>query len=325
MTTLRDIGEFGLIARLTRDMKKSDAVLEGVGDDCAVVRFGDRIMLVSSDASVEEVHFSRRTAAPKDIGWKAAAAAISDIAAMGGEARFLLVSFACPVETKVEFLDELYSGIRDVATETGVCIIGGDTTQSLARIGFDMMVIGEAVDGRYRLRRGARPGDVLAVTGYPGRSSAGLIALETEVLAPPLVNAHLHPIPRLKQGRWLAAREEVHAMIDISDGVVQDAGHIAEASGVGVDIDPEILPISPDLERYRRDLGIAPRDLVLAGGEDYELAVAIDGARCSEILEDFRRAFDLPLTVIGRFVDQPKGTRVAGVTPVQLGYDHFRG
>lgn len=323
MTSLRDIGEFGLIKRLTQDLRRSEQVIEGVGDDCAVVRFGDRLMLVSTDASVEDVHFTTRTAPPRAIGWKAAASAISDIAAMGGEARYVLVTFACPAEVKVERLEELFHGLHEAVEAAGAVIVGGDTTQSLARIVLSVTVIGEALENRYRSRRGARPGDLLAVTGYPGRSAAGLLALEIGADAPPLVEAHLHPIPRLKEGQWLAARDEVHAMIDVSDGLVQDTGHIAEASDIGVNVDPNILPISPGLEQYRQALGISPRDLVLAGGEDYELALAIAPEAAESMVAEFSREFAIPLTVIGQFVDTPKGVRIAGANPLKAGYDHF--
>lgn len=324
MTSLRDIGEFGLIERLTRGFPTSETVVHGVGDDCAVVRMGDRLLLISTDASVEDVHFSRRTASPEDIGWKAAASALSDIAAMGGEARYALVSLACPVDLHVEVLDALYGGIRKAVEACGAVIIGGDITQSLARIVLDVVVVGEAVDGQYRTRRGARPGDVLAVTGYPGRSAAGLLALELGVHAPPLTEAHLRPQPRLREGRWLVLRDAVHALIDVSDGVAQDAGHLAEASNLGVDIDPDALPVAPALEEYRQALGIAPRDLILAGGEDYELAVAIDGAACESLIREFQAVFATPITAVGRFVESPKGIRIAGATPATLGFDHFR-
>ncbi|HNT86539.1 MAG TPA: thiamine-phosphate kinase [Candidatus Hydrogenedentes bacterium] len=324
MTTLRDLGEFGLIERLTRGLPLSEDVLQGVGDDCAVVRVGDRILLISTDAAIEEVHFSRRTASPADIGWKAAAAALSDIAAMGGEARFVLVTLACPVDTEAEAVEALYGGIRQAVEACGAAIIGGDTTQSLARIVLDIVVIGEAVKGNYRLRRGARPGDVLAVTGYPGCSAAGLLALGAHVAAPPLVAAHLRPMPRLEEGRWLARRDEVHAIIDVSDGLAQDAGHVAAAGDLGLDIDPNALPIAPALEAHRDALGISPRDLAIAGGEDYELAVAIDGAAHHQVIAAFRSAFDVPITVVGQFTDAPKGIRVAGVTLTRLGFQHFR-
>jgi len=324
MTSLRDLWEFGLIRRLTCGLPESGAVVQCVGDDCAVVRVGERLLLVSTDACVEDVHFSRRTASPADIGWKAAAAAVSDIAAMGGEARYVLVSLACPVDIPAEVLDGLYGGIREAVDACGAVIIGGDTTESLARMVLDVVVIGETAEGRYRLRRGARPGDVLAVTGYPGRSAAGLLALELGVRAPALTEAHLRPRPRLAEGRWLALREEVHALIDVSDGLAQDAAHIAEASDAGADIDPETLPVAPVLEEYRGVLGIAPRDLILAGGEDYELAMAIDGDACEDLLRDFRAAFATPITAVGRFTAAPKGIRIAGAVPEMSGFDHFR-
>lgn len=323
MSTLRDLGEFGLIAQLTSGLATNKDVVCGVGDDCAVVKAGGRVLLVTMDASIEQVHFTRDTASPRDIGWKAAAAAISDIAAMGGTARFLTVTLACPAATSVAWLDALYAGLAEAAAEAGAIIIGGDVTSNPGGMLIDVAVLGDAACDGYRLRAGARPGDLLAVTGYPGRSSAGLAALGLGIDAPELIRAHLHPRPRLAQGRWLAEQVGVRAMIDVSDGVLQDASHLAKASHLAADIEVDALPIAQALARHANALGIRPEQLALAGGEDYELAVALDAASAMGCCAAFAQAFGLPLTVIGRF-SEGHGVRIDGAAPEALGFDHFR-
>jgi thiamine-monophosphate kinase len=324
LATLRDLGEFGLIARFTGGLAVPDSVVVGAGDDCAVLRVGERLLLVSCDASIEGVHFDRSFASPEDIGWKAAASALSDIAAMGGHARFVLVTLACPAETPVETLDALYRGLTSAVAEAEAAIVGGDTTQSPAGIVLDVTVMGEAEGGRYLLRRGAKPGDLVAVTGTPGKSAAGLVALQSQIHAPSLARAHLHPIPRLREGRWLAERAEVHAMIDLSDGLLQDVGHIAEASACGVDIDPALLPAIEGVEELETALRLAPETFALAGGEDYELAITFEAGAEENLLTAFRKEYNLPLTVVGRVTDAWQGVRIAGETSGVGGYDHFR-
>lgn len=323
MRSLGDLGEFGLIARLTGGLSGHEDVLLGPGDDCAVVRAGDRVWLLSIDASIEEVHFSRRTAAPRDIGYKAAAAAISDIAAMGGAPRFLLVTLACPAHTPLDTLDAVYAGLREAADGAGACVVGGDVAKA-PQLVLDVAVVGEVSEGRYVTRAGAQPGDVLAVTGWPGRSAAGLAALDAGLDAPELVRAHLHPEPRVAAGQWLAREHAVRAMIDVSDGLLQDAGHLAEAGGLAVDLETARLPIAPELEAWRGRSPLSPEAALLAGGEDYELAVALDPGRAGEICARFQAACGLPLTVAGRFVAGAPGVRIDGAAPGHPGYDHFR-
>ncbi|HPO13502.1 MAG TPA: thiamine-phosphate kinase [Candidatus Hydrogenedentes bacterium] len=324
METLRDIGEFGLINRVARMLPGNEAVVEGIGDDCAVLKIGGALALVSCDASIEDVHFKRCLSAPEDIGWKAMTSAISDIAAMGGHPRFALITLACPAGTETEFVDRLYHGFSTVATRFGVTIVGGDTAHSPSGIAVDIMVIGETVEGRYLLRSGAQQNDVLAVTGYPGRSAAGLLALERGLTACPLIPAHVFPVPRVEEGKWFAQQPSVHAMIDLSDGLVQDAGHIAERSGLGLDIDPERVPIAPELDAYQDTLGINPRDLALAGGEEYELILALDPKHSDDIRQAFQDRFFMPLTVVGHFMEASHGVCVAGEPVSPKGFDHFR-
>lgn len=324
MKLVRDIGEFGLIQRVARMLPGTESAVVGIGDDCAVVKSGGTTLLVSCDASIEDVHFRRNLAAPEDIGWKTMASAISDIAAMGGQPRFALITLACPGDTETDFVDRLYYGFTTVARRFGVAIVGGDTTRSPSGIVMDVMVLGEPVEDRYLLRRGAQCGDVLAVTGYPGRSAAGLLALERGLPACPLIPAHLFPVPRVEEGKWFARQAGVHALIDLSDGLVQDAGHIAEQSGLGLDIAPERVPIAPELDAYKDTLGIDPRDLALGGGEDYELILAMDPARANEIQQAFQERFFQPLSIVGHFTGLSHGLCAGGEPISPKGFEHFR-
>ncbi len=323
MATLRDIGEFGLIDRITRGLKRTPGVVEGVGDDCAVLRFGNALLLATCDASIEGIHFLREWTSPRDIGWKAAAGAISDIAAMGGAVRYVLASVACPAESDGAEVEEICAGIADAVESFGAALVGGDMTGSKAVIGIDVSVLGEAVEGRYLTRAGAKPGDVVAVTGFPGLSAAGLLALQHSIDAKTLIQAHLRPVPRLAEGRWFVERPGVHAMIDLSDGMLQDLGHVAERSGVGINVDSDLVPIAPALNGFDSILCEPLECLVLSGGEDYELAVSMDSALAAEISRDFAAAFGRPLTVVGGVESGWRGVRLDGQESGRRGFDHF--
>ncbi|MDK1020483.1 MAG: thiamine-phosphate kinase [Candidatus Hydrogenedentes bacterium] len=323
MSTLRDIGESGFIDRIVALLSASPEVIEGPGDDCAVLRVGDRTLLVTCDLSMENVHFRRGAAAPEDLGWKAAAAGLSDIAAMGGVPQFLLTSVAAPAETDADELEGICRGVVDVAQHCGAVVVGGDVTRSTGGIVLDVMVIGEAPEGRFRLRSGAKPGDMLAVTGWPGRSAAGFEAEERGIDAPTLVRAHYRPEPRIREGRWLCARDDVHAMIDVSDGVVQDAGHLAERSGLGVAMTSASVAADPELAALCAETGRSIQDYVFTGGEAYELAFAIDPATCGKALAAFREEFGLPVVILGEFSDAFNGVLIDGEAPTERGYEHF--
>jgi thiamine-monophosphate kinase len=322
--SLRTLGEFGLIDRVTRVLQAPGCTVVGIGDDCAVLQVGDRVLMATCDASIEEVHFSRVYATAEDIGWKAAATALSDIAAMGGRPLFLLTTLACPADASADFVEGLYRGMQAATGQAGGGIVGGDTTRSNQGYLIDVTVIGEPVGTRYLLRDGARDGDLLAVTGWPGRSSAGLLALQLGVDAPELAAAHLRPVPRIVEGQWLAAQPGAHALIDVSDGLLQDAGHLAERSKVGVDVSPDLLPMAEALTEAAARLGPSAESFILAGGEDYELAVALDPSTAAKLCQAFEREFGLPLTIVGRFSADWSGVRLAGEPIAQGGFEHFR-
>ncbi len=323
MRTVHDIGEFRLIERLSRLMPNAPFVVEGIGDDCGVVRMGERLLLASSDMFIEDVHFRRDHILPSNIGWKAAASCISDVAAMGGTPTFCLVSIACPPSTDLQFVEQVYKGILSVLSRFGVVILGGDTTSSPQGLVIDMTVIGQTMGPHFLRRRGARNGDLLAITGWPGMSAAGFHALEHDHDAPTLVAAHQQPRPRVREGQWLCARPSIHALIDVSDGLLQDAGHIAKASNLGVNIDSNGLPIHSDLDRYCQMHGLDAHSFVLTGGEDYELAFAMSPDQHERSLQDFHHEFRTELTIIGEFTNEWSGVRVGGEETDWTGFQHF--
>lgn len=324
MRTLGEIGEFGMIERLTRVLPSSPGVIEGIGDDCAIVRISDRLLLVSCDMFVEDVHFRRSTAGPLDIGWKAAAAAVSDIAAMGGVPAYALVSLACPPDTGVVYLEQLCEGMAAALARSGAVIVGGDTTRSPGPLTIDVTVMGEPSGGRCLKRKGARHDDIVVVTGPLGLSAAGLHAAEAGHDEPELIDAHRRPKPRIAEGQWLCGKSCVHAMIDISDGLVQDLGHIAKANNVGVDLRKEALVPAPSLKRYCEKHSLDSLPFITAGGEDYELAFTVDMALAQELLTSFHKEFGWELTVVGELTGQWTGVRIDGEEPARTGFDHFK-
>jgi thiamine-monophosphate kinase len=323
MRSISETGEFAFIDRIQSLFPAAPDLIQGIGDDCAVIRVGDRIQLVSTDASIEGVHFRRDWSTFEDIGWKAAASAISDIAAMGGQPKFLLTSIAIPESESMDDLESLYRGIAAAAASCGATVIGGDTTRSPAGLMIDVTVIGEALNKRYTLRSGAKAGDMALVIGTPGRARAGLLALQNNVDAAEVIRAHNRPTPRIKEGQWLAEQEGVNAMIDISDGVAQDLNHIAAAAGIGVGMTSASVAVDPELLPICIALGESIPDLVFTGGEDYELACAVDSKHSLALIEEFRRTFNLPAYAIGTFTSEFQGVQIDGQIIERLGYDHF--
>ncbi|MBX3180093.1 MAG: thiamine-phosphate kinase [Candidatus Hydrogenedentes bacterium] len=317
-----DLGEFGLIRALTGGLRPGEGIIQGIGDDCAVIEAGGAQLLLTCDASLEGVHFHRNWGAPHDLGWKAAASAISDIAAMGGRARHVLVTLALPPDAPLEFVKAFYAGVADAVEQCDAAIIGGDTTASASGIVADITVIGD-VPGRAVFRQGAESGDLIAVTGVPGRRGAGLYALLHGIDAPEYIQAYLKPLPRLAEGQWLQARDEVHAMIDISDGILPDAQHIATASGVGIDLDADELPADPSLDTFWGDQDRISPEERLRSGEEYELLVALAPEEATAVCGAFEVAFGLPLTPIGRCVRDFQGVRINGEIPERAGFEHF--
>jgi thiamine-monophosphate kinase len=337
--TLRRLGELGLIRRIRDRVGPAGASVQtGIGDDAAVLDVAPgAALLATTDLLIEDVHFRRTWAAPRDIGWKAMAVNLSDVAAMGGTPRWALVALAVPEKTEPAEVDALYAGMQEAAAPHGVSIVGGDTCASRAGWLINVTLLGEHA-GSPRLRSAAKPGDAVAVTGSLGRAGGGLAVLEmgrqraqaAGVTAPQweaLAGAHLRPTARVAEGRWLGAASGVHAMLDCSDGLSTDLGHVCRESGVGARVVLDRVPVAPEAQAAAKALKADATRWAVSGGEDYELLVTCDPAAVEALTAGLARATGTPLTVIGEIEGLKEGVVFvdSGGVPVAMpgGYDHF--
>ena len=326
MTAL-PFGEFELIDRIIARLGDAAAtdILVPPGDDSAVWATSEGVTVASIDASVEGSHWHAGSPLD-DAGWRAIAGAISDIAAMGAEVQQLLVATVIGADVTVEALDALIDGMADACRCHGARIAGGDIVRG-PQTAITVTVIGHSPDGDRLLRRdAARPGDAIAVSGTPGASAGGFALLGTEresdAALASLLTAHRRPVARLALGR-AAVDAGVSCAIDISDGLLQDLGHIAERSGAGIEIELATLPLHPvAVEAFGEQRA---RDMALGGGEDYELALAGPADTLATLATG-----DLPVTVIGRVVaEHPREAWAiaedgARYEPPTAGWDQLR-
>ena len=310
------MNEFELIARLTRSLPANDSVVVGAGDDCAVLDVGipGRLLLFKCDAVVEGIHFTPQTP-PEQIGHKALARCLSDIAAMAGTPTSALVTLALPDKFDVKQVEAIYAGMNTLAARHGVSIVGGETTRNPGRLLISIALLGTVGKGKQVLRSGAKPGDAIFVTGKLGGSLAG---------------KHLDFEPRLAEARWLAEHFSLHAMIDLSDGLAGDLRHILAASGVGAELLSAAIPISRAAKlRAKTEAPAQPPLLAaLSDGEDFELLFTLASKSAVALLDAWKKQFpDLPLTCIGKILAAPGLTirEKHGVRKLSAqGYDHFR-
>lgn len=283
------LGEDRLIHRMARGIRADRSVLRGIGDDCAVLAArpsiglgtGGHQLLFASDMIVEGVHF-RRGAWAEGIGWKGLAVNVSDVAAMGGIPRHAVVSIGLPRGTNVSFVDGVYRGLRRCAARFGVNLVGGDTVRS-PRVVLDVAILGEVERGRAIFRSGARPGDVLLVTGRLGGAVRS--------------GRHLAFTPRVREARALAARTRIHAMMDLSDGLWVDLRRLCRASGMGAVVETARIP---------RSRGCSLRQ-ALTDGEDFELLLAVPAGEAERLARWARGGLPCGLTRIGRVVKKRPG------------------
>jgi thiamine-monophosphate kinase len=305
--TTRAPGEFELIARLVRPIKLSRRTVLGPGDDTAVLAPARRPILFTIDSVVEGVHFKLAWGSPALLGARALEVNLSDIAAMGGVPTACVVNLGVRRGLGAAFFDRLYAGLRARAREAGVDIAGGNVTRAQA-LSITIALLGEVPSATLR-RDAARAGDEIFVTGTVGDAAAGWRILEGKLRARDwgrryLVGRLLAPRARLYAGRQLASMRPAPAAIDLSDGLLQDLGHILERSGVGAEIDAEALPLSA---AYREVVG-DDRTLALSGGEDYELLFCLRPGHDERALA---RRLKLPVRRIGRIVRR-RGLKVRG-------------
>jgi thiamine-monophosphate kinase len=334
-STINALGEFGLIARLTAGLASRPDVLLGVGDDCAVLDLGgDQVLLATCDALMDGQQFLQQHASPEAIGRHAMAVNLSDIASMGGWPRYALVSLLLPADLSTAFMDGVYAGLRAEAEAYGAVIVGGNITGS-ATFGIDITLLGQARRGQVMQRGGAQPGDALLVTGTLGEAAAGLgLLLHPDVAAPPAITERLKsaqfvPVPRVSEGRLLAALGTVTAMLDISDGLAADLGHLCERSGVGARLDEAALPIPEAAHVAAQLTGQNALDWALFGGEDYQLLFTAPPAAVPRIMKSVWIATGTPVTVIGEILPPEAGltlrARDGAIRPLPArGWDHLR-
>jgi thiamine-monophosphate kinase len=305
--TLADAGEFGLISVLTGRFGQDAHVYVGPGDDAAVLRTPKGHVVVSTDLLVEGRHFRREWAQAADIGRKAAAANLSDINAMGGTAHSLTVGLAAPPELPAKWALDLADGIAEEAALVGASIVGGDLTRA------DEVVVAITVMGTCEvspvLRSGAKPGDTVALAGRQGWAAAGLAVLARGFRSPRvLVEAYQRPQPPYAAG-LAAARAGATAMIDVSDGLVADAGHIAADSDVALDIERSSFELAEPMQAVGSALGVDPMQFVLGGGDDHAILATFPAA--TDLPEGFTRIGTVGegegVTVDGSAYDGPTG------------------
>lgn len=310
------MNEFELIAKLTAGLASRAGVIVGVGDDCAVLESGspDEWLLFKTDAVVEGVHFTS-DASPHQIGHKALARCLSDIAAMGGRPTYALVTIALPLEFDVERINAIYDGMKKLADRHSVAIVGGETTTNPAGLLISIALLGTVPKGRAVLRSGATPGDAIFVSGDLGGS---------------LVERHLEFEPRLAEGAWLSENFDIHAMIDLSDGLAGDLRHIIKASGCGAELLGNMVPVSRAARLKARNESSAKPPLLaaLTDGEDFELLFTVAPSDAVAVKDGWAKQFpDLKLTCIGKMTSEP-GLKIRtneGVRDMtEHGYVHFQ-
>lgn len=310
------MNEFDLIARLIPNLPRNESVVVAAGDDCAVLDLGvpGQFLLFKTDAVVEGIHFNAETV-PQKVGRKALARCLSDIAAMAGTPTAALITIGLPRNFDVTYVEAVYEGLRTVASEHGVAIVGGETTTNPDRVLISISLLGTVPKERCLLRSGAKQGDAIFVTGLLGGSLAG---------------RHLEFQPRLAHARWLAENFAVHSMIDLSDGLAGDLRHILHASQVGAELLARAIPITREARMAARDSSAAKPPLLaaLTDGEDFELLFTLPAKSSVPLVDAWKLQFpDVQLSCIGRVTGEP-GIRLRDKDGVRLlnvhGYTHFQ-
>lgn len=326
---LSKLGEFGLIERIRKATPKGHGVRIGIGDDAAWLDCRSRTILVTADLLIEGIHFDLRWSTFYALGYKTLAVNLSDIAAMGGTPAYLTLSLGIPVDFKSEDVEEFYRGIRSLTARTGVSLVGGDTSAA-KRFFISASLIGYCPYAPV-LRSGAKENDDLYVTGTLGDSALGLELIKKRKgntrkdAAAYLIRRHHFPTARVKTGALLARAGLARAMIDVSDGLLQDLNHLCKASAIGAEIWEDALPFSP---AYKTLAGRKRTVYALAGGEDYELLFCVR-PRDRSRLEKIKRRFGVPIARIGKCLPASEGIKVIDGEgrPASFslrGYDHFK-
>jgi thiamine-monophosphate kinase len=334
MINLSELGEFGLIKRFSQQfLKDLPDEYTGIGDDCAVIPLNEKeVLLVTTDMLIEDSHFIKNKIGAFDLGQKSLIVNLSDIAAMGGTPGSAFLSIGLPAGSDVEWIDKFFKGIKAVCSEYGVFLMGGDTTRSPDRVVINIVVIGKGIPADIKRRSAAVPGDIICVTDFVGDSGGGLKILMNDLPEDKdskyLVKRHNCPRANVNEGKWLSEWKEVHAMIDVSDGIESDIHRIIESSGVGAEINLDWVPISEELMRTAEKFNWNAHEISVTGGEDYCLMFTVSEKNQDKIFRSFEKEFKRPLYKIGKIRESESGlTFLYDGKPTGLkkhGWDHFR-
>lgn len=287
---------------------------EPIGDDCTVIDMGDDALVMTTDMLMEDVHFLRDASSAEEVGRKSLMVNLSDVAAMGARPVATLLSIALPETAQGEWAEGFMRGYHEASSEAGVALVGGDTTASRDRIAINVVAIGRVSKECIKRRSAAKVGDIIAVTGKLGASSKGLVDMMFGDLNTAAARHHRIAQARIAEGEWLGRRSEVHAMMDISDGIASDIKHIMELSAVGAEIELDKIPTDYDI-RY-----------ATTGGEDYELLLTADAERFESLKREFEEATNTTLTAIGRVTAERELIWREGGKPTDIelkGFTHF--
>jgi thiamine-monophosphate kinase len=329
-----ELGEFGLIDLIRNSSARyensgrtpSQEVLVGIGDDAAAWQSDNEIQLATTDTLVQDIHFDLDVVSWEELGWKALAVNLSDIAAMGGIPKYALLSLALPGELEVEDISKFTNSMVHLAREFGVAIVGGNVATA-PNVVITVTIIGCSKGKAILKRSTASPGEQIAVTGYLGLSAAGLEMLKGKTISDPEISntlrrAHFKPMPKIKEGQILI-EQGVKTAIDISDGLVADLTHICESSRVNAEIKMEQVPVHPLVTANFPN----HQELALCGGEDYELLFTADETTVARAM----KALNYPATVIGEIAEEKLPTRVTvvdnkgNIIPYKKGgWEHFK-
>lgn len=310
--------EFGFIDSIVRLFGNMPANgFEGIGDDCAVLPIGGGESLVfTADLVVEDIHFLRRAASAYEVGRKSLAVNLSDVAAMGVRPVATILSVALPEDAAGEWAGEFMRGYHSMSQEYGVALIGGDTTRSAGGITINVTAIGRGPSGQIKRRSAGQVGDIIFVGDSLGASGAGLRDILQGHTDTPQAVIHRNPTPQIHEAAWLGARSEVHAMMDISDGIASDLQHILDTSHVGAEVDIDRIPVAA---------GATLKDAA-CGGEDYKLLFTVAADHAGQLAEDFLLRFHHPIHPIGRITASASLQWLRNAAPIQLdwkGFTHY--
>ncbi|MGQ1889720.1 thiamine-phosphate kinase [Thermophagus sp. OGC60D27] len=333
---LSDIGEFGFIERITEKFPQIPLNgITGIGDDCAIIpQHNDFEMVVTTDLLVEDIHFLRDKTTPFDLGYKSLAVNLSDIAAMGALPVASFLSIAIPANLDVNYLDQFIDGYKTLSNKYKVPLLGGDTTKSPDKLTINVCVLGKVKKGKALKRSSAQLGDIIAVTGPLGDSGGGLRLILEDIQDDneaynTLIHWHHRPEPAVREGLTLSSLQGIRAMMDISDGLASDLGHILKASGCEATVDLTKIPISDSLKKVSTQQKWNVVEIAVSAGEDYRLLLTIDHKYYDKVAESYNKEFSLPLTPIGSITGKNSSGKIEWTKngkPTSfsgMGFNHF--